>query len=50
MQELTDPKAVKLAEYMQEEFGVTPENIDEKLKELEVEFYEKLNRPEKVAI
>lgn len=41
MQELTDPKAIKLAEYMAAEFGVTPENIDEKLAELKEVYYKK---------
>lgn len=30
-----------LAEYMKKEFGVTPENIDEKLKELKEQLYER---------
>lgn len=32
----------KLKKYMLEEFGVTPENIDEKLSELRVKFYKKI--------
>lgn len=42
MQTLTDPKAIELAEYMQAEFGVTPENIDEKLEVLRKEYYKKI--------
>lgn len=49
MQALTDPKAIKLAEYMAEEFGVTPENIDEKLEELKVQFNNKLRKPNRVT-
>ena len=41
MKTLTDPKAIKLAEYMAAEFGVTPENIDDKLAELKETYYKK---------
>lgn len=34
-------RATTLAEYMEREFGVTPQNIDEKLKELKSKFYER---------
>lgn len=35
-----------LKEYMEKEFGVTPENIDEKLQELKVQFYKKIEQYE----
>lgn len=35
-----------LRKYMEEEFGVTPENIDEKLQELKVQFYKKIEQYE----
>lgn len=35
-----------LRKYMEEEFGVTPENIDEKLQELKVQFYNKIENLE----
>lgn len=45
-----DKKLADLKEYMESEFGVTPENIDEKLKELKAQFYERLGSLEEVAI
>ncbi len=39
-----------LKKYMEEEFGVTPENIDEKLQELKVQFYERLRKLEELTI
>lgn len=39
-----------LMEYMESEFGVTPENIDEKLRELKVQFYERIERYEAAQI
>lgn len=45
-----DKKLADLKEYMESEFGVTPENIDEKLKELKTQFYERLRNLEEVAI
>lgn len=38
----------KLKEYMESEFGVTPDNIDSKLKELEIQFNEKIESLEKI--
>lgn len=35
-----------LRKYMEEEFGITPENIDEKLQELKVQFYKKIEQYE----
>lgn len=32
-----------LAEFMEKEYGVTPENIDIKLEELKKEFFKKIN-------
>lgn len=32
-----------LAEFMEKEYGVTPENIDKKLEELKKEFFKKIN-------
>ena len=37
-----------LKEYMKTEFGVTPENIDEKLKIAKVEFYRRVGELEKL--
>lgn len=34
-------KLEKLIKYMEEEYGVTPENIDKKLEELKEKFYSK---------
>lgn len=34
-------RATTLAEYMEKEYGVTPQNIDEKLKEMKSIFYER---------
>lgn len=34
-------KAQKLKEYMEKEFGVTPQNIDEKLEELKKNLFER---------
>lgn len=50
--DITDPyvKLEALKKYMKEEYGVTPENIDEKLEELRVQFYEKLRKLEEVAV
>lgn len=36
-----------MKEYMEKEFGVTPENIDEKLEELRIEFQRKIDRNKK---
>ena len=35
-------KANALIEYMQKEYGVTPENIDNKLEEVKEEFYKEI--------
>lgn len=35
-------RAKTLAEYMEKEFGVTPQNIDNKLKELEQEYFKRI--------
>lgn len=43
----------RLKRYMETEFGVTPENIDEKLKIAKVEFYRRvgeLERLEKITV
>ena len=38
----------RLKRYMETEFGVTPENIDEKLKIAKVEFYRRVGELEKL--
>ena len=41
MSKTSNEQAMDLAKYMESEFGITPNNIDEKLKELKKKFYER---------
>lgn len=41
MNKTSNQKAMDLYEYMESEFGITPNNIDEKLNELKKKFYER---------
>lgn len=41
-------KLEMLIKYMEEEHGVTPDNIDEKLEELRTQLYEKLRKLEEI--
>lgn len=46
MSKTTKEKFEALKEYMEVEFGVTPENIDSKLEELKAEFHRRLEKPD----
>jgi len=39
----TAERHVKLKEYMESEFGITPENIDKKLEEIKQEFFKRID-------